>query len=145
MVRGRLSASSGGGTIGYSFTRIDYDCQPNGNRPAIDRPRMVRGPISLAALQHNEGTVTIGLGADITWALALDRSVANDPIQTRRCWPLGHDWGAGAIDVALGNIALQWFDELTTEAASKSDDWSASRRVERQRFPASHAGSAALL
>ena len=56
------------------------DRQPNGNHPAIDRPRMVHDPISLASLQRNEGTVAIGLGADIVWALALDRSGANDPL-----------------------------------------------------------------
>ena len=70
---GRLSAWSGGRTIGYFFTRIDYDRQPNGNRPAMDRPRIVRDPISLAALQRNEGTVAIGLGADIVWVSALER------------------------------------------------------------------------
>jgi len=37
---------------------------------------MVRDQISLASLQRNEGTVAIGLGADIAWVSALDRSVA---------------------------------------------------------------------
>jgi hypothetical protein len=76
-VQWRLSASSGGRTIGYFFTRIEYDRQPIGNRPAIDRPRMVHDPIALASLQRNEGTVAIGLGADIGPAVRRKRISSN--------------------------------------------------------------------
>ena len=47
--------------------------QSNGMFPAVQRARLAhRGQFGDTA-----GTVAIGLGADIVWALALDRSVAN--------------------------------------------------------------------
>ena len=72
-----------------------HDRKPNGNRPAMDRPRIGRDPISLASLQRNEGTVAIGLGADIAWVSALDRSVANNP---------GTDIDAVCLDVVLETL-----------------------------------------
>ena len=58
------------------------------------------------------GTVAIGLGADIVWALALDRSVANDP---KRTWAWSHRTVPGTLFHCPPLIVLY---ELTTISRS---------------------------